>query len=57
MTDVQTTDSAPSAKESGIKRTWIIAIVAVIILAIAAIVIMNRSSADVETLDVIQIFD
>ena len=57
MTELQTTEQEASSRESGMKTTWIIAIVAVVVVAIAAIVIINRSSADVETLDVIQIFD
>ena len=57
MTELQTTEQEASSRESGMKTTWIIAIVAVVVVAIAAIVIVNSSSADVETLDVIQIFD
>jgi hypothetical protein len=57
MAGTQTTERTEGSAESGVKRTWIIAIIAVVVVAIAAIVIINRSSADVETLDVIQIFD
>lgn len=57
MTDLQTTESIPSPEEGGMKRSWMIGIIAVVIVAIAAIVIINQSSAEVETLDVIQIFD
>jgi hypothetical protein len=57
MTELQTAEPSQSPEESGMKTTWIIAIVAVVVVAIAAIAIFNSSSADVETLDVIQIFD